>query len=160
MEKKVSYTVDILAYLVLSIVTAIYSYSNLIIYEKVENEYTVFTVYSFDTTREFVGYIIMALATLFLFHYIFKKNMEFVNLKIGTTILKEVLMLIGITMLVVIYTIAPYVLMVSAPNQVIFTNAFSEILKNITYFAPFVFYIIMLIVMIILKIFKKDETNE
>lgn len=152
MSKNFIYVTDTLAYFVLSIISVVVGYANLSYVETVENEFNVFYVYTFDPVREYLGLFIMAVATAFLLYYIYRVNIELIEQDVVSSIFKEIVLLISLLLLVGFYAVAPFIFMVSLPNQVIPGSRLTSIIKYATYFLPFIFYIVMLIYTIIKKI--------
>lgn len=152
MDNKVSYFRDILAYFILSIISTTIAYSNLMLVEEVENEYTAYRVYTYSGAREYIGYFIMFVAIYALIDYIKKVNKNIYTKSVPKIIIKEVLLLLSIGILTFFYLIMPYVLLVDLPNKVIHGSKFTYLLKNIIIFLPFVYYIVRTIITIKKKI--------
>ena len=151
MNKNSIYVMDVISYYVLSIIAVFIGYSNLNLIESVESEYSVYNVYTFNTTNEVIGFIIMVIANLFLLYFIYRVNKEIRENSILSLLGKELLLLFIVLFLVFSYAVMPYIFMISLPNQVIPTSKLTELIKNIFYFFPLVFFLISFILNLILK---------
>ena len=157
MSKNSIYVMDIISYYVLSVIAVFIGYSNLNFVESIESEYNVYSVFTFNSTYENIGFIIMAIATVFLLYFIFRVNKELREQSFFAFLGKEVLLLFIILFLVFSYAVMPYIFMINLPNQVIPTSRLTEIIKNIFYFFPLVFYVINLVLNVILRIKGKNN---
>ena len=151
MNKNSIYVMDVISYYVLSIIAVFIGYSNLNLIESVESEYSVYNVYTFNITNEVIGFIIMVIANLFLLYFIYRVNKEIRDNSILSLLGKELLLLFIVLFLVFSYAVMPYIFMISLPNQVIPTSKLTELIKNIFYFFPLVFFLISFILNLILK---------
>ena len=152
MENKIYYFRDILSYFILSIISTTISYSELLLVEEIENEYTAYNVYTYSGLREYFGYFIMAIAVYALIDYIRRVNKNIYTTGVTKMIVKEVLLLLSIGILTFFYVLMPYVLLVDLPNKVIHGSKFTYLLKNIIIFLPFVYYLVRVIISIKEKI--------
>ena len=152
MSNKASYIRDILAYFILSIISTTIAYSELVLVEDIENEYTAYRVFTYSGLREYIGYFIMFVAIYAFIDYIRKVNKNIYSKSILSIVIKEVLLLLSIGILTFLYLIMPYVLLVDLPNKVIYGSKFTYLLKNIIIFLPFVYYLISLIITVKKKI--------
>ena len=152
MNKNLIYVIDVLTYFFLTIISTVIGYTNLTYVEQVENEFNVFYVYTFNVTREYISLGIMAVALGFLLYYIYRVNKELIEQSIVKSIFKEILLLITLLILVGFYLIAPFIFMVTLPNQVIPSSELTQIIKYAITFLPFIFYVVMIINTIIKKI--------
>ena len=151
MNKNSIYVMDVISYYVLSIIAVFIGYSNLNLIESVESEYSVYNVYTFNIINEVIGFIIMVIANLFLLYFIYRVNKEIRDNSILSLLGKELLLLFIVLFLVFSYAVMPYIFMISLPNQVIPTSKLTELIKNIFYFFPLVFFLISFILNLILK---------
>ena len=152
MNKNLIYVIDVLTYFFLTIISTVIGYTNLSFVEQVENEFNVFYVYTFNVAREYISLGIMAVALGFLLYYIYRVNKELIEQSIVKSIFKEILLLITLLILVGFYLIAPFIFMVTLPNQVIPSSELTQIIKYAITFLPFIFYVVMIINTIIKKI--------
>lgn len=152
MNKNLIYVIDVLTYFFLTIISTVIGYTNLTYVEQVENEFNVFYVYTFNVAREYISLGIMAVALGFLLYYIYRVNKELIEQSIVKSIFKEILLLITLLILVGFYLIAPFIFMVTLPNQVIPSSELTQIIKYAITFLPFIFYVVMIINTIIKKI--------
>ena len=152
MNKNLIYVIDVLTYFFLTIISTVIGYTNLTYVEQVENEFNVFYVYTFNVAREYISLGIMAVALGFLLYYIYRVNKELIEQSIVKSIFKEILLLITLLILVGFYLIAPFIFMVTLPNQVIPNSELTQIIKYAITFLPFIFYVVMIINTIIKKI--------
>jgi hypothetical protein len=152
MNKNLIYVIDVLTYFFLTIISTVVGYTNLSFVEQVENEFNVFYVYTFNIAREYISLGIMAVALGFLLYYIYRVNKELIEQSIVKSIFKEILLLITLLILVGFYLIAPFIFMVTLPNQVIPSSELTQIIKYAITFLPFIFYVVMIINTIIKKI--------
>ena len=152
MNKNLIYVIDVLTYFFLTIISTVIGYTNLTYVEQVENEFNVFYVYTFNVAREYISLGIMAVALGFLLYYIYRVNKELIEQSIVKSIFKEILLLITLLILVGFYLIAPFIFMVTLPNQVIPNSELTQIIKCAITFLPFIFYVVMIINTIIKKI--------
>jgi hypothetical protein len=152
MNKNLIYVIDVLTYFFLTIISTVVGYTNLSFVEQVENEFNVFYVYTFNVAREYISLGIMAVALGFLLYYIYRVNKELIEQSIVKSIFKEILLLITLLILVGFYLIAPFIFMVTLPNQVIPSSELTQIIKYAITFLPFIFYVVMIINTIIKKI--------
>ena len=152
MNNKASYIRDILAYFILSIISTTIAYSELVLVEDIENEYTAYRVYTYSGLREYIGYLFMFVAIYAFLDYIRKVNKNIYSKSIPKIIIKESFLLLSIGILTFLYLIMPYVLLVDLPNKVIYGSKFTYLLKNIIIFLPFVYYLISLIITVKKKI--------
>lgn len=152
MNKNLIYVIDVLTYFFLTIISTVIGYTNLTYVEQVENEFNVFYVYTFNVAREYISLGIMVVALGFLLYYIYRVNKELIEQSIVKSIFKEILLLITLLILVGFYLIAPFIFMVTLPNQVIPSSELTQIIKYAITFLPFIFYVVMIINTIIKKI--------
>ena len=152
MNKNLIYVIDVLTYFFLTIISTVIGYTNLTYVEQVENEFNVFYVYTFNVAREYISLGIMLVALGFLLYYIYRVNKELIEQSIVKSIFKEILLLITLLILVGFYLIAPFIFMVTLPNQVIPSSELTQIIKYAITFLPFIFYVVMIINTIIKKI--------
>jgi len=152
MNKNLIYVIDVLTYFFLTIISTVVGYTNLSFVEQVENEFNVFYVYTFNVAREYISLGIMAVALGFLLYYIYRVNKELIEQSIVKSIFKEILLLITLLILVGFYLIAPFIFMVTLPNQVIPSSELTQMIKYAITFLPFIFYVVMIINTIIKKI--------
>lgn len=152
MDNKISYFRDILTYFILAIISTTIAYSNLLLVEEIENEYTAYRVYTYSGAREYIGYFIMFVAIYALIDFIRRVNKNLYTKEVYKIILKEILLFISIGILTFLYLIMPYVLLVDIPNKVIHGSRFTFLLKNIIIFLPVVYYLVRIIITIKKKI--------
>ena len=152
MNKNLIYVIDVLTYFFLTIISTVIGYTNLTYVEQAENEFNVFYVYTFNVAREYISLGIMVVALGFLLYYIYRVNKELIEQSIVKSIFKEILLLITLLILVGFYLIAPFIFMVTLPNQVIPSSELTQIIKYAITFLPFIFYVVMIINTIIKKI--------